>query len=569
MPKDFLKHMYLFFKHYFDLDSRKESLTDLQYYSFRRNLTYVSLAGNEVKSVGEKIIADYLWEHGISFKYEKTFKWKNGMYRPDFYFEINNKKYVIEHWAINPDKETNSILENGINPKKYKEQIISKRKYWEFLAKKDPEYILIETHNDEVIGGRKAFENILKERLQSFGVVLTRLSDVEKINLLKKNHSRRITKLFLDFIKKAKKKNYTIVDLNAITSKPNYAETSDARTRTFHYYGKLIFEKYVETLANLRKSDFEDLLIESINEVRNSGSKAKFIDSTNQTVNLCDIEYLLIDEFQDFNELNFQLISEIKALNPKLKLFCVGDNWQAINGFAGSDTSFFEKFEELFPNADTLLISTNYRSESRIVELGNMLMFGEGAPAKSKHSIISGKVYQKYINYIEFDTFNEKDKVYLLNGDNDYIVSRYIKYIIEVLISNTGKHITILSRTNSIYGFDFQTLKKKILQITKRGYDSVIFETAKNMEFSTVHAYKGLEADIIVILDVLEGRFPLFHQDTVLFEIFGQNLPQAYKEEKRLFYVAISRPKEKLFIVTQSDRPSEFLSNIKFDSKEQ
>ena len=96
---------------------------------------------------------------------------------------------------------------------------------------------------------------------------------------------------------------------------------------------------------------------------------------------LAKMKFLLIDEYQDFSRLFDDLVQAIRCQNENVILFCVGDDWQAINGFAGADLKFFHEFEDRFTNAKRISISTNYRSCPEIVRLGNRLMQSFGGTA--------------------------------------------------------------------------------------------------------------------------------------------------------------------------------------------
>jgi DNA helicase-4 len=78
----------------------------------------------------------------------------------------------------------------------------------------------------------------------------------------------------------------------------------------------------------------------------------------------------------------------------------------------------------------------------------------------------------------------------------------------------------------------------------------------------TVHSFKGLEEEIVILVRVCEGAFPLLHPDDSLFTIFGQSEIDVLEEERRLFYVAITRAKERLYILTEQGRESPFLQEL-------
>ena len=131
---------------------------------------------------------------------------------------------------------------------------------------------------------------------------------------------------------------------------------------------------------------------------------------------------LLIDEFQDFSKLFYKLIISIKKYNPNLKLYCVGDDWQAINGFAGSDLKYFENFKNIFNNSETVETSNllyNYRSGKSIVGVGNRIMYNRGVPAKAYNTNLQSKIICREIDDINYciDGTNIIDSNFIYDSD--------------------------------------------------------------------------------------------------------------------------------------------------------
>ena len=85
---------------------------------------------------------------------------------------------------------------------------------------------------------------------------------------------------------------------------------------------------------------------------------------------------------------------------------------------------------------------------------------------------------------------------------------------------------------------------------------------ANKIRVETVHGFKGLEADIVILVSVTENAYPLIHPDSTLFALFGRNATDIVAEEKRLFYVALTRAKEKVYILTEHKRESPFLNEL-------
>ena len=102
---------------------------------------------------------------------------------------------------------------------------------------------------------------------------------------------------------------------------------------------------------------------------------------------------------QDFSLLFLQLINSIREYNPDLKIFCVGDDWQAINAFAGSDLKYFYYFEKYVGHSEHLSLLTNYRSAKSIVDVSNDFMDGKGDKSRPARSN-TGKIYKCYTDKV-------------------------------------------------------------------------------------------------------------------------------------------------------------------------
>ncbi len=125
----------------------------------------------------------------------------------------------------------------------------------------------------------------------------------------------------------------------------------------------------------------------AINLIDDTKGECSIELNNHQKIALKSLKWILIDEYQDFSRLFNDLITVIRKHNNNIRIFCVGDDWQAINSFAGSDLDYFEGFLENFEGAGIAPLLMNRRSKSEIVECGNLLMkCKEGLPAKSSKS---------------------------------------------------------------------------------------------------------------------------------------------------------------------------------------
>jgi DNA helicase-4 len=567
----FQSQMYLFFRREMrEMESSGTLLNERDYHIYRRNLPQISLGGEKVKSVGEKYIADFLFEHGISYQYERIWIWGKRLYRPDFSIYHQRKKFVIEHWGIDEYDPKRAVPNRwSQNWDEYFAEMQEKRKFW----KGQKEITLIETSVRDLGRGREAYESTLKEKLENAGIGCRKLPDEEIQRKVVKIHLTRMTELFVQFIQRAKKQRLTSPE-----AKKKISDINDTRTKVFWELACRIYSEYQKALNNSGNFDFDDLL-ESAIRVTDETEGNRSIRIRNQVIKMNDLRWIMIDEYQDFSKLFYELIRTIKRYNKSVMLFCVGDDWQAINGFAGSDLHYFRSFCSLFEpeESETATLLTNRRSSEVIVRNANALMKGLGEESEHLPDNRDGEVIIEYVDDVwverrsgeefasgrasddRFFFFTERHRV----DNNSLILAKYLKKCHEIIANNLGKQVTILSRTGEIYGVELAEFLRKLKSCFDENELAAIGDFRDRIQTSTVHSYKGLEADVVIIPEVCTRSFPLIHPDSVLFFPFGQTGQDILDEERRLFYVAITRAREKLWILSERQRESDFLDFLK------
>lgn len=213
-------------------------------------------------------------------------------------------------------------------------------------------------------------------------------------------------------------------------------------------------------------------------------------------------------------------------------------------------------------------------------------MHGKGVPGKWLPDKEGGEIHQRNIDevWIEcrpghaYAAVREADRKFrflqtLEDGrevcnDRGEIVARYLKLIYEIITDprNAGKDVAILSRTNQLHHLrDLSEFVRKLescftpQQVVQLGGKRAI---DRNVRIGTVHSFKGLEADIVFVLRACERVFPLIHPDFTLFRLFGDSEQQILEDERRLFYVALTRAKEQVWFLTETDRESAFVREL-------
>ncbi|MEH2275950.1 MAG: UvrD-helicase domain-containing protein [Nostoc sp.] len=504
---------------------------------YRRSLPRIGLDGKHYKSFGEKVIANFLLEHNITYKYERNFWWDGINYYPDFtIFTGENQGIVIEYFGLEGDPDYDIMSEE-------------KREYWQNC----PNWHFVELSPTTLrFEGVEDFCALLKRCLESYGVRCDRLSEDEIWKKIKLRAIDRFTKVVEGFIQRCRKLSLTSEKLASLVD--NHKCASDVEQR-FLELAQRFYQSYLQHLKATGEEDFDGLMQKAATTV---ASGQTVFRRKSGTGDLKCLRYILIDEYQDFSELFHHLIKAIREQNSQAKFFCVGDDWQAINGFAGSDLRFYQNFAQFFQPSQKLNITTNYRSATSIVDIGNTLMHGLGTPARA-HKTIFGTV--EIADMGQFDPTPKEQKEH--SGDS---ITPAILRLVDKAIKDR-KNVVLLSRKNSLpwyVNYGKRTSRDGVLDNFLNLIHSYLpEESRKVVTISTAHKYKGLQNDIVIILDAVSRCYPLIHPDLMFSRVFGDSIEQVVAEERRLFYVTLTRAVEHLFIITETKNLSPFLEELK------
>jgi DNA helicase-4 len=522
-----------------DLALRESGLPASESIRLRHLLPRETLRGEYVKSYGEKLIANVLFKNGIDYQYERPFDWDGRRYRPDF--TINTKMdrgVVIEYFGVRGDVD-------------YDKQIVEKRSYWS----RQTGWTLVELTPRDVAGDPDEFTEELLAQLDRFGIARVARSDDEIWEAIRQRVVGRFARTVETFISRSRLRGLAGDDLATLIARHHSATPTEG---VYLQIAQSMFSRYARHLESSKCEDFDGLLWRAVHALQEG--KTSFVQNkADQSGDMQRIRHVLIDEFQDFSNVFYELVQSINRKHLDVSFFCVGDDWQAINGFAGSDLRYFKNFGTHFLNGQHLSITRNYRSPWSIVAAGNALMVGKGGPAVAELS------EQGRLVAVDLDSFTptavEKGRC-----TNRVLCPALLRVIRRCL--DRGEDVVLLSRTQSVgrsWGVDglgseglgdLNTLLKHL-----RGH---LFDDERHrLTISTAHGFKGLESDAVVIVDVTQGRYPLIHPTWIFSRIFGDTLTSLEDEERKLFYVAITRAKKTLVLVTQNTRTSPFLNDLK------
>lgn len=513
-----------FDKYFYTKSSEMDFKSNKEYQAYVANNELRDLSGNKVRSHEEVIISNYLFRSGIKFEYEPRYEYEvsepgRNVYRPDFY--LPDFDVYIEHFGI--DKEGNT--KEGIDKDKY-----NKERQWKIDTHADKGTFLIQTFSYERAQGLgNVLEGKLKAYCEEHDLDFDELCDPPDNNsifskLKELGIFKDFSRLMADFISLFRNSNYTLESLPR-TNKSGYAK---AREKLFHRLFRFVYSAYITQLDKERTIDFSDM-IKDANSIIN---KDDFHIKTNSKFNY---KYIMVDEFQDISRSRADLVKSLKNVGSNCALFCVGDDWQAIYRFTGSDVNLTTSFSDEFGEAEELILDKTFRFNDRLEKVAS------GFVQENKEQLNK-----------DLDTHKKSNKteVHVLTGLIDTVLHDALARIDDDS-KESDTSVLVLSRFNKSL--------KNVKSVSARF-------PRLNVRAMSAHAAKGKEADYVVVLDVIKGKygFPSEMETDPLLETLLPKLESfKHAEERRLFYVALSRAKKTVFIHTKLGYESEFLKELK------
>lgn len=515
-------------------------LTMDEFLAHRRELPRETLKGDYVKSYGEKVIANALFEHGVDYKYESSHRWNDVNYRPDFKIRMGPRGggVIIEYFGLEGDAD-------------YDQMSQEKRQFW---AERD-EWTFVEFSPRHLTkSGQDGFVRLLLQKIEKAGVSYRRLSEEEIWETVRKRARDSFTAAMETFVGRCRKRDLTPDDLEWLVARHNPCSTAEAM---FLDVGVSVYRSYLQRLVANKKEDFDGLMWRSVSLVREG--QTRFVrDKGRERGDVTQLRFVMIDEFQDFSQMFLELVDVIRSANPGAQFFCVGDDWQAINGFAGSAPRFFSNFAAYFRDTSRRHIRTNYRSARSVVEVGNALMDGQG-PVATVERADDGLV--RLCKLDEFKPSASEQEIH----NRDEITPALLRLVRSFL--DRGMDVVMLSRTNSVPWYDRRGERTTgasdgLARFLHHVRSYLPEEDRERVTISTTHQYKGQEHSAVVVLDAIERRYPLIHSNWVFLRVFGDTIDQIEDEERRLFYVAVTRAKDSLALLTDTPSQSPYLDDI-------
>ena len=516
-------------------NERRQQLSEQK--EVRLKATFPDMDGKTVyvRSEQEQKICFALSSLSVKFRYEEPYEHPlvdemHSQYKPDFsiYFEQGGetKRIYLEHFGVDEHglvpiwfAKDRGITYEEAN-QKYNDGITWKKAAHEKFGTKLLTTSSADFHYSDI-------REKLKTLLEKADVSIQEKTDAELYDMVlppNSKHEKAFIRLVVTFV--------TLIKSSCKSVDEVLRQTKNAGDERSTFIIKNIFQpvykRYIEELANINQIDFTDAILQATDICRSS-HPVKY-------------DYIIVDEFQDISVDRYNFLKVLREGNPPAKLYCVGDDWQSIYRFSGSDMALFNQFSDYFGQTEINKIETTYRFGEPLVSLSSQFIQRNEAQIKKNIHPFNPQVKTE----LQFCDYERRD---------------YCNVIGQLVASiPLDKSVFLLGR----YSFDDYYLSFMYKSVKEGNRFFYIIGDWK-IEFLTVHKSKGLEADYVIILQCNKDTygFPsLVSDDPVLNYVLTKSDQYPYGEERRLFYVAITRAKVKTYILYDRRFPSVFVDEF-------
>ncbi len=517
-----------------------------------RSRKYETIQNEILRSQEEVQIANFLYLNNIDYEYEPCYKYNidgaKKPYTPDFIIRQNGKEAYIEHFGVTEDGHSNRYTDEEL--KKYVKAIHDK-------------VALHRLHGTNLIctcsqynDGRELLVH-LKEKLESQGFILRPRDNKDVMKKISNQDSSRYIRKLINlvdrFISNFKTNGYPVEQFDEWVS-----QTKNVRTKLFLGICKECYLEYERFLHKNNAIDFSDMINKS----------ARLLKESKKVSDQIDFKYIIVDEYQDISRQRFDLVGALHDVT-NAKIIAVGDDWQSIYAFSGSDITLFTKFSDIMGYAELLKITKTYRNSQEVIDIaGNFI---QKNIAQIKKTLKSPKTIKDPVIIYTYDSRQKR-----FGGNSNYNLAKSVETALGKILDynklegkdSKKQEVLLLGR----FGFDGKNLERSSLFEYKDYGNKIkcIKYPDLKITFMTAHASKGLGYDNVIVINGKNETYGFpskIENDPVLNYVVKRDDSIEAAEERRLFYVAMTRTKNRVFFIAPEENPSEFLLEIKHDYK--
>ncbi len=515
-----------FSEFYWPYKSEWDFRTRDEYFQYVEAHELRTLKGDLVKSFEELEIANWLYLNGIDYEYEPDYEHElpendRRAYTPDF--RLTQSGVYIEHFGVRkssgPRGSTRLTTAPFVDRESYLQGMAWKRK-----VHREHGTTLIETYSYERVEGR--LTEALRDKLAPYVTPEPIPSEQIFDTLSEMGQVDAFVQTLGAFLWHFKSSGATIEQCRVRSESTEDTPRSYAFMEVF----EPLFDAYQRGLG--KRIDFEDMI----------GRAAEYVEAGRYQ---SPYRHLLVDEFQDISAGRARLLRALKAQHADARIFAVGDDWQSIYRFAGSDIhlmrNFGTEFGGTFAGAQrvhsTVDLGRTFRSVDKIALPARRFVLQN--PSQIEKTVTTAS---------SADAPAIKVAYYARAQDGVAL-----KIALEEISRDTA------GRTSVLLLGRYHHLKPKNLRELASSHPTL------SIRFMTVHASKGLEADHVIILRVAAERmgFPSEIVDDPLLDLVLPEPEQFdHAEERRLFYVALTRARKSVTILADREKPSAFAREL-------
>lgn len=505
--------------------------TDFEYKSdferyIEKNHLY-TLRFEKVKSHGEAEIANFLTQHGVKYTYEEEYckdtrNKKHGQYHPDFH--IDGTDVYIEYFGIDRNGNVAGFMldEDREASRKYSEEI-----EWKKKCHKENGTTLIDLYYYNKREGKLI--EILDNRLKKLGIEYDYSSAIleKKIDRMDRM-LRDLSSFFTLVIKLIKGFGRPWEEIY-----PRGKRLLGIILKETERVIKPIYEDYQKHLKNKDMIDFTDMLTIATSAIKDGRYTHHF-------------KYVIVDEYQDISRSSYSLLKAIKDSND-CNLFCVGDDWQSIYRFAGSDVSYIIDFEKYWGASEICKIENTYRFSGELLRQSSDFIYHNPA-----------QIRKKLNGCAKYDC-----RVTIIAEDNKDMMYRKIIENIEKI--PVDENVFFIGRfQHDVVDLEYRGFRWTEDPCNKSLKVTFLSRPDLKIEFITAHKSKGLQADNVFIINNKNGKygFPSIRDESIIISMLLESKDSRICEERRLYYVAMTRAKKRLFIPYVIGEGSIFVDEI-------